>query len=75
MSTGFKGPIVHAPRSTQEGYKYRAGMGMMSSAEFCVIHEDFTDTITTTMRKVVPQRAWRVEKRCALATVSPSPDS
>ena len=47
MSSGFKGPIVHAPRSTQEGYKYRSGMGMMSSAEFCVIHEDFTDTITT----------------------------
>lgn len=47
MSTGFKGPIVHAPRSTQEGYKYRTGMGMMPSAEFCVIHDDFTDTIST----------------------------
>ena len=41
MSTGFKGPIVGAPRSTQEGYKYRSGMGMMSSAEFRVLHEDF----------------------------------
>ncbi len=29
MSTGFKGPIVGAPRSTADGYKYRTGMGMM----------------------------------------------
>lgn len=47
MTTGFKGPIVHGTRSTQEGYAYRNRMGMMNSAEFCVLHEDFTDTITT----------------------------
>jgi hypothetical protein len=41
MSTGFKGPIVGAPRSTTDGYKYRTGMGMMSSAEFAVFHDDF----------------------------------
>jgi len=47
MSSGFKGPIVHSNRSNQEGYAYRNGFGMMSSAEFLVKHEDFTDTITT----------------------------
>ncbi len=48
MSTGFKGPIVHAPRSTQEGYKYRAGMGMMNSAEFDVFHDDFHSFVVAT---------------------------
>lgn len=47
MSTGFKGPIVHGPNSTQEGYAYRNGMGMMSSAEFCVKHDDFVDAVAT----------------------------
>lgn len=47
MSTGFKGPVVHGPQSTHEGYKYRNGMGMMSSAEFNVLHEDFDGIFTT----------------------------
>jgi len=47
MSAGFKGPIVHGPRSTSEGYKYRTGMGMMSSAEFAVFHDDFFQLVTT----------------------------
>lgn len=47
MGTGFKGPVVHGPRSTSEGYKYRTGMGMMSSAEFFVMHDDFDKLITT----------------------------
>lgn len=41
MSTGFAGTLVHAPTSTVEGYKYRARMGMMPSAEFDVWHDDF----------------------------------
>jgi hypothetical protein len=41
MSTAFKGPIVHGTQSTADGYKYRAGMGMMPSAEFAVLHDDF----------------------------------
>jgi hypothetical protein len=41
MSTGFKGPIVHGTRATNEGYAYRTGMGMMSSAEFDIWHDDF----------------------------------
>lgn len=41
MSTGFKGPIVYGPRSTNEGFPYRTGMGMMASAEFAVLHDDF----------------------------------
>ena len=47
--TGFKGPIVHGPLSTHEGYKYRAGMGMMPSAEFAVFHDDFFNSIGKTM--------------------------
>lgn len=45
---GVKGPIVH-----QEGngvaskYGYRNGMGMMSSAEFYVFHDDFFGTVTS----------------------------
>lgn len=41
MSTGFKGPIVHGPRSTAEGFKYRNGLGMMNCAEYVVMHDDF----------------------------------
>lgn len=47
MSSGFRGPIVHGPRSTQEGYPYRTGMGMMDSAEFNVFHDDFNQLVTT----------------------------
>lgn len=41
MSTSIKGPLVHGTRSTNEGYVYRTGMGMMPSAEFVVFHDDF----------------------------------
>lgn len=41
MSTGFKGTIVHAPSSTNDGYKYRTGLGMMPASEFMVFHDDF----------------------------------
>ncbi len=47
MATGFKGPLVHGPLGAPEGYIYRAGMGMMSSAEYNVRHEDFDDIFTT----------------------------
>lgn len=47
MSTGFKGPLVYGPRSTADGYKYRAGMGMMPSAEFAVLHDDFLTAVST----------------------------
>ena len=47
MSTGFKGPIVYGPRSTAEGFKYRNGMGMMNSAEFVVMHDDFVGPVAT----------------------------
>lgn len=41
MSTGHKGTIVHGRRSTNAGYTYRTGMGMMAAAEFAVLHDDF----------------------------------
>lgn len=41
MSTGHNGTVVHGPRSTNEGYKYRTGLGMMPAAEFMVFHDDF----------------------------------
>ncbi len=47
MSVGFKGPVVHGTRATNEGYKYRTGMGMMPSAEFMVFHDDFLLPFTT----------------------------
>ncbi len=47
MPTGFKGPIVHGPRSTTEGYKYRTGMGLMSSAEFVNYFDDFVMPVST----------------------------
>lgn len=39
--TGFKGPIVHGPQLNSADYAYRVGMGMMNSAEFAVLHDDF----------------------------------
>lgn len=47
MSTGFKGTVVHSPTSRAEGYTYRARMGMMPAAEFCVLHDDFVGAVTT----------------------------
>lgn len=40
--TGFTSPLVHAPGDPY-GYKYRHGMGMMPSAEFCVYFDDFLE--------------------------------
>lgn len=40
-ATGFTSPLVHSPRGTQEGYKYRNGMGMVPCAEFVVYMDDF----------------------------------
>ncbi len=45
MSTGFKGPIVHGPSNK---YAYRAGLGMMPSAEFDVFHDDFHSFVVAT---------------------------
>lgn len=42
MATGFTESILHGPRSKQSGYAYRSGMGMISSAEWCVFFDDFT---------------------------------
>lgn len=39
--SSFSGPIVHGRKSSPAGYDYRAGMGMMPSAEFAVFHDDF----------------------------------
>lgn len=47
MSTGFNGTILHANRSTADGYKYRNGMGMMPAAEFAVYHDDFVAPVAT----------------------------
>ena len=65
MSTGFKGPIVYGPSSTVEGFKYRGGMGMMSSAEFRVMHEDF-DTIFTS--NAIPGWAAVIDAGCTNVT-------
>lgn len=40
-NTGFNGPIVHGPALDGAKYSYRTGMGMMPSAEFAVLHDDF----------------------------------
>lgn len=47
MSTGHNGTIVHGRRSTNAGYTYRTGMGMMPAAEFVVFHDDFVLPFTT----------------------------
>lgn len=39
--TGVTAPLVHAARSSAAGYRYRNGMGLMPSAEFCVLFDDF----------------------------------
>ncbi len=48
MPTGFKGPIVHGPQLNGADYRYRTGMGMMSSAEFDVWHDDFHQFVVAT---------------------------
>jgi hypothetical protein len=45
MSTGHKGTIVHGHRSTNAGYTYRTGMGMIPCAEFDVFHDDFNQFV------------------------------
>jgi hypothetical protein len=45
--TSFSGPIKHSPKSEVAGYAYRSGTGMMPSAEFVVLHDDFTGSIAT----------------------------
>jgi hypothetical protein len=40
-NTGFNGPIVHGPALDGAKFAYRTGMGMMPSAEFAVLHDDF----------------------------------
>ena len=47
MSTGHKAPLVHSPVSFQAPYKYRAGTGMVPSAEWSVFFDDFFDAVTT----------------------------
>jgi len=49
MSTGVTTPLIHGPRSTNEGYKYRSGLGITKSAEYMVFHDDFVNSITTNL--------------------------
>lgn len=46
-STGFTSPLVEAPRSKASGYPYRAGLGIMPSAEYVVFHDDFHGPVAT----------------------------
>jgi hypothetical protein len=48
MASGTKGPIVHSNSSSQEGYSYRNGMGMLPCAEFDVFHDDFHSFVVAT---------------------------
>lgn len=48
MSTGHKGTIVHSRRSTNAGYTYRTGMGMIPCAEFDIFHDDFHQFVVAT---------------------------
>lgn len=48
MSTGFTEPLVHAGKSLQDKYSYRAGMGMVQSAEWVVFFEDFNQAESAT---------------------------
>lgn len=48
MSTGHRGTIVHGTRSTNEGYRYRTGMGMIPCAEFAILHDDFFSFVVGT---------------------------
>lgn len=44
---GFSESIVHAPVSNQGRYAYRSKMGMIPSAEFFVLFDDFDKKVTT----------------------------
>jgi hypothetical protein len=47
MSLSATGPFREGPVSTGRAYSYRSNMGMMNSAEFVVLHDDFVNAITT----------------------------
>jgi hypothetical protein len=47
MSTGFKGPIVFGPEVNSKLYPYRAGKGMIPSAEWIVFFDDFTGDVAS----------------------------
>lgn len=44
---GLTESIVHSPSSNQAAYPYRSKMGMMNSAEFVVVMNDFVEPIAT----------------------------
>lgn len=41
MATSFTSPIKHSPVGVGKAYPYRSSSGMMSSAEWAVLHDDF----------------------------------
>jgi hypothetical protein len=45
---GFTESVVHAPVSNQGAYRYRAGMGMIPSAEYRVFFDDFDKFVVAT---------------------------
>lgn len=45
--TGISEPAVFNPRGTSQTYSYRRAMGMISSAEFDVLFDDFSRLVTT----------------------------
>lgn len=45
--TGFTSPIKHSFKGANQPYDYRGGTGMMPSAEFAVLHDDFLLAVTT----------------------------
>ena len=45
--TAFTGAIKHSPIGLGGKYDYRGGTGMMPSAEFAVLHDDFLYSVTT----------------------------
>jgi hypothetical protein len=47
MSSGVTTPLIHGPRSTGEGYKYRSGLGITECAEYMIFHDDFNKLVTT----------------------------
>lgn len=44
---GLTESIVHSPSSNQAAYPYRSKMGMMNSAEFVVVMNDFVEPVAT----------------------------
>lgn len=45
--TSFKGPILHGPEVNANLYPYRAGKGMIPSAEWVVFFDDFTGDVAS----------------------------